>query len=144
MLVLAIRRMTFPHAARPAYRFGRFELDVGARELRKDGVRLRLQDQPFEVLVMLLEQPGEVLTRDELRQRLWPDGTFVDFEHGLNAAVKRLRARDRRQCRASAIRRDAAIGADTGSSGRSSASALAASTAADEPARQGCGWRCCR
>src|SRR6202022_1274518 len=74
------------------FRFGRFELDVRAHELRKDGVRLRLQDQPFEVLVVLLEQPGEVLTRDELRRRLWPDGTFVDFEHGLNAAVKRLRA----------------------------------------------------
>ena len=83
--------MTFVHSSRPAYRFGRFELDVRSRELRKDGVRLRLQDQPFEVLSMLLERPGEVLTRDELRQRLWPEGTFVDFEHGLNAAVKRLR-----------------------------------------------------
>src|ERR1700676_4805696 len=80
------------HPGRDGFLFRRFELDVRARELRKDGVRLRLQDQPFEVLVMLLEQPGEVLTRDELRRRLWPDGTFVDFEHGLNAAVKRLRA----------------------------------------------------
>ena len=77
---------------RSAVRFGRFELDVRARELRKDGVRIRLQDQPFEVLAMLLERPAEMLTRDELRNRLWPDGTFVDFEHGLNAAVKRLRA----------------------------------------------------
>jgi TolB-like protein/Tfp pilus assembly protein PilF len=75
-----------------ALRFGRFELDVRARELRKDGVRIRLQDQPFEVLAMLLERPAEVLTREELRSRLWADGTFVDFEHGLNAAVKRLRA----------------------------------------------------
>jgi len=75
-----------------AFRFGRFELDLRARELRKDGVRIRLQDQPFELLAMLLERPAEVLTRDELRGRLWPDGTFVDFEHGLNAAVKRLRA----------------------------------------------------
>src|SRR5712671_4653340 len=75
-----------------AFRFGRFELDLRSRELRKDGVRLRLQDQPFEVLAVLLERPGEVLTRDELRQRLWPEGTFVDFEHGLNAGVKRLRA----------------------------------------------------
>jgi len=83
--------MTFVHSSRAAYRFGRFELDVRSRELRKDGVRFRLQDQPFEVLSMLLERPGEVLTRDELRQRLWPEGTFVDFEHGLNAAVKRLR-----------------------------------------------------
>jgi TolB-like protein/Tfp pilus assembly protein PilF len=73
-------------------KFGRFELDLRARELRKDGVRVRLQDQPFAVLAMLLEKPAEILTRDELRQRLWPDGTFVDFEHGLNAAVKRLRA----------------------------------------------------
>jgi TolB-like protein/Tfp pilus assembly protein PilF len=74
------------------FRFGRFDVDLRARELRKDGVRLRLQDQPFEVLAMLLEHPGEVITRDELRARLWPHGTFVDFEHGLNAAVKRLRA----------------------------------------------------
>src|SRR6202011_6141572 len=63
-----------------------------ARELRKDTVRIRLQEQPYAVLSMLLQQPGDVLTREELRQRLWPDGTFVDFEHGLNAAVKRLRA----------------------------------------------------
>ena len=78
--------------ANGAFRFGRFELDLRARELRKDGVRIRLQDQPFELLAMLLERPGETLTREELRRRLWPDGTFVDFEHGLNAAVKRLRA----------------------------------------------------
>jgi TolB-like protein/Tfp pilus assembly protein PilF len=77
---------------REGFQFGRFALDVRSRELYKDGSRIRLQDQPFDVLLMLLEQPGEVLTRDELRRRLWPDGTFVDFEHGLNAAVKRLRA----------------------------------------------------
>jgi TolB-like protein/tetratricopeptide (TPR) repeat protein len=74
------------------FRFGRFELDVRARELLKDGVRTRLQDQPFEVLAMLIRQPGTVLTREELHKRLWPEGTFVDFEHGLNAAVKRLRS----------------------------------------------------
>src|SRR4051812_30374533 len=74
------------------FRFGRFEIDSRTRELRKDGVRLRLQDQPFAVLAVMLEHPGELLTRDELRDRLWPNGTFVDFEHGLNAAVKRLRA----------------------------------------------------
>src|SRR3984957_14347962 len=91
LLIDAVRVATL-HPLKDGFRFGRFELDVRTRELRKDGVRLRLQDQPFEVLVMLLEQPGEVLTRDELRRRLWPDGTFVDFEHGLNAAVKRLRA----------------------------------------------------
>jgi TolB-like protein/Tfp pilus assembly protein PilF len=91
LLIDAVQVATV-HPVKDGFRFGRFELDVRARELRKDAVRLRLQDQPFEVLVMLLEQPGEVLTRDELRRRLWPDGTFVDFEHGLNAAVKRLRA----------------------------------------------------
>jgi DNA-binding winged helix-turn-helix (wHTH) protein/Tfp pilus assembly protein PilF len=80
------------HAVRHGFRFGRFELDVRARELRKDGARLRLQDQPFEVLALLLEHAGEVVTRHELRARLWPQGTFVDFEHGLNAAVKRLRS----------------------------------------------------
>ena len=74
------------------FRFGRFELDSRTRELRKDGVRLRLQEQPFAVLALMLEHPGELLTRDELRDGLWPDGTFVDFEHGLNAAVKRLRS----------------------------------------------------
>jgi TolB-like protein/Tfp pilus assembly protein PilF len=73
-------------------RFGTFELDLRARELRKGGIRIRLQDQPFEILAMMLERPGEVVTRDELRHRLWPDGTFVDFEHSLNAAIKRLRA----------------------------------------------------
>lgn len=77
---------------REGFQFGRFVLDVRARELHKDGTRIRLQDQPFDVLIMLLEQPGEVLTREALRRRLWPDGTFVDFEHGVNAAVKRLRA----------------------------------------------------
>lgn len=77
---------------RQGFRFGRFALDLRARELRKDGIRIRLQDQPFGLLVMLLQQPGEVLTREELRHQLWPDGTFVDFEHGLNATVKRLRA----------------------------------------------------
>jgi len=74
------------------FRFGRFEIDSRTRELRKDGVRLRLQEQPFAVLALMLEHPGELLTRDELRDRLWPNGTFVDFEHGLNAAIKRLRS----------------------------------------------------
>src|SRR5687768_8146767 len=73
-------------------RFGSFALDVRSRELRTGGGRVRLQEQPFEILRMMLERPGAVVTRDELRQRLWPDGTFVDFEHSLNAAVKRLRA----------------------------------------------------
>src|SRR5262245_29022096 len=73
-------------------RFATFEVDLRARELRKGGIRIRLQDQPFEILVAMLERPGEVVTRDELRERLWPAGTFVDFEHSLNAAIKRLRA----------------------------------------------------
>src|SRR3954463_10434355 len=73
-------------------RFGAFEFDVRARELRKGGIRIRLQDQPFEILAMMLDRPGEVVTREELSHRLWPTGTFVDFEHSLNAAVKRLRA----------------------------------------------------
>jgi TolB-like protein/tetratricopeptide (TPR) repeat protein len=73
-------------------RFGSFELDVRSRELRKGEATVRLQEQPFEILRMMLERPGSVVTRDELRRRLWPDGTFVDFEHSLNAAVKRLRA----------------------------------------------------
>ena len=72
-------------------RFGTFEVDLRARELRKGGIRIRLQDQPFEILALMLEHPGEVVTREELRQRLWPAGTFVDFEHSLNAAIKRLR-----------------------------------------------------
>src|ERR671919_1757295 len=73
-------------------RFGSFELDVRSRELRTGTATVRLQEQPFEILRMMLERPGAVVTRDELRRRLWPDGTFVDFEHSLNAAVKRLRA----------------------------------------------------
>src|SRR5688572_19748489 len=73
-------------------RFGTFEVDLRARELRKGGIRVRLQDQPFAILDVMIERPGEVVTREELRQRLWPAGTFVDFEHSLNAAVKRLRA----------------------------------------------------
>jgi TolB-like protein/Tfp pilus assembly protein PilF len=73
-------------------RFGTFEVDLRARELRKGGIRIRLQDQPFEILAVMLERPGDVVTREELRERLWPAGTFVDFEHSLNAAIKRLRA----------------------------------------------------
>jgi len=72
-------------------RFGVFEADVCAAELRKNGRKVRLQDQPFQILAMLLERPGEVVTRDTLRASLWPVNTFVDFDHGLNAAVKRLR-----------------------------------------------------
>ncbi|HET9267104.1 MAG TPA: winged helix-turn-helix domain-containing protein [Vicinamibacterales bacterium] len=75
-----------------ALRFGAFELDERAHELRTGSTRIRLQDQPFEILRLLVRRPGEVVTREELRRQLWPDGTYVDFEHSLNAAVKRLRA----------------------------------------------------
>jgi DNA-binding winged helix-turn-helix (wHTH) protein len=71
--------------------FGPFELDLSSGELRKGGTRVLLQEQPFRLLTTLLERPGEVVSRDELRSRLWSSGTFVDFEHGLNAAVRRLR-----------------------------------------------------
>jgi len=71
--------------------FGVFEVDLKACELRKQGLRLKLSEQPFQVLVVLLENPGETVTRDELRNRLWPGDTFVDFDHGLNNAVMRLR-----------------------------------------------------
>jgi hypothetical protein len=67
-------------------RFGPYELDVDARELCSATGRVRLQDQPFEILQLLLEHPGHVVTRDQIRERLWPAGTFVDFEHSLNAA----------------------------------------------------------
>ncbi len=73
-------------------RFGPLELNVRSRELRNGTKIIRLQEQPFEILRAMLEHPGEVVTREELAARLWPDGTFVDFEHGLNAAIKRLRA----------------------------------------------------
>jgi TolB-like protein/Flp pilus assembly protein TadD len=75
----------------PSRRFGPFEFDVRSRDLKKRGRRIRLQDQPLVVLETLLDRPGELVTRDELRQRLWPDGTFVDFDDGLNTAVMRLR-----------------------------------------------------
>lgn len=71
--------------------FGLFELDLDARELRKSGVRVKLQEQPFQVLAMLLERPGSVVTREELQKKLWPGDTFVDFDLSLNSAVKKLR-----------------------------------------------------
>src|SRR6202047_3837346 len=71
--------------------FGVFEVDLKACELRKHGLRLKLSEQPFQVLIVLLENPGEIVTREELRHRLWPGDTFVDFDHGLNNAVMRLR-----------------------------------------------------
>src|SRR3984957_15388000 len=72
-------------------RLGVFELDISAGELRKNGRKLRLQEQPFQILALLLERAGDVVTREELRQKLWPADTFVDFDHGLNTAVNKLR-----------------------------------------------------
>src|SRR5215472_18705970 len=71
--------------------FGAFEADAVSGELRKHGHRIKLHSQPFQVLVMLLERPSEVVTREEMRQRLWGEGTFVDFDHGLNSAVNKIR-----------------------------------------------------
>jgi DNA-binding winged helix-turn-helix (wHTH) protein/tetratricopeptide (TPR) repeat protein len=74
------------------FRFGLFEADIGRNTLTSGGVRVKLQDQPFRVLIVLLERAGEIVSREELRQRLWPDGTFVDFDGSLNAILKKLRA----------------------------------------------------
>jgi DNA-binding winged helix-turn-helix (wHTH) protein len=73
------------------FHFGVFEADLRSGELRRNGVKVKLHDQPFQVLAMLLERPGELVTREEIGQRLWPADTFVDFDHGLNNAVNRLR-----------------------------------------------------
>jgi TolB-like protein/DNA-binding winged helix-turn-helix (wHTH) protein/Tfp pilus assembly protein PilF len=85
-------RTTESSAAPRIVRFGVFELNRDSGELRKHGLRIKLQGQPIQVLGMLLERPGEVVTRDELQKRLWPGDMFVDFDHSLNAAMKRLRA----------------------------------------------------
>ena len=78
--------------ASPVYRFGVFQANLEARELRKHGVRVRLPGQPFCILSILLEKAGEVVTREEIQQKLWTSDTFVDFEHSLNSAIKKLRA----------------------------------------------------
>ena len=72
-------------------RFGLFEVDLDQRLLSKEGIRVRLQDQPFQVLVLLLERPYEVVTREEIQQKLWPADTYVAFDDGLNTAIKKLR-----------------------------------------------------
>src|SRR4029077_3085864 len=71
-------------------RFATFEVDLRSGELRKSGVRLKLSDQPFQVLAILLEQPGQLVTREEFQKRLWPD-TFVDVDHNLNTAINKIR-----------------------------------------------------
>src|SRR5438270_13905105 len=78
------------HRSRIA-RFGIYELDFAAGELRKNGVKLRLQEQPLQILAALLERAGDVVTREELRRRLWPSDTFVDFDHSLNTAINKVR-----------------------------------------------------
>lgn len=82
--------MTDPQPAL-RFRFGTFETDAATGELRKQGVRIKLNAQPFQVLLMLLSHPGQLLTREEISRELWPDGTFIDFEHGVNSAVNRIR-----------------------------------------------------
>jgi len=72
-------------------RFGAYEADLLSGELRKSGIRLKIQDRPFQILAILLEHPGLVVTREQLQKRLWPEDTFVDFEHGLNTAINKLR-----------------------------------------------------
>src|SRR5260370_11989553 len=79
------------HRPRGVIRFGPFELDLGTGELRKHGLKTRLQQQPFRVLALLLEHPGEVVTREELRQAIWPADTFVGFDEGLDATIYKLR-----------------------------------------------------
>src|SRR5512147_52109 len=72
--------------------FGPFTVDLRSAELKKYGANVKIQDRPFEILAMLLEKPGEVVTREEIRTRLWPEGTFVDFDNNINASIGKLRA----------------------------------------------------
>jgi DNA-binding winged helix-turn-helix (wHTH) protein len=82
--------MTDPQPAY-SYRFGVFEADATTGELRRKGIRIKLNAQPFQVLTMLIERPGQILTREEISHALWPDGVFVDAEHGVNSAINRIR-----------------------------------------------------
>jgi len=84
--------MDNPKPAAATVRFGSFEVDLRSGELRKSGVRIRLQEQPFKVLAALLNNPGQIVTREELRQQIWPDESFGDFDHAVNVAVVKLRA----------------------------------------------------
>jgi cholera toxin transcriptional activator len=79
------------HSVKSLLRFGVFEFDLTASELRRNGVKVRLQEQPCQILTMLLERPGEIVGREEIRKRLWSSDTFVDFDHSLNSAVNKLR-----------------------------------------------------
>jgi DNA-binding winged helix-turn-helix (wHTH) protein len=75
----------------PTYRFGVFELNIRRGELRKNGVRIRLQQQPLQILGILLERPGEVVTREEIQRKLWPDNTYVDFDNAINSSIRKIR-----------------------------------------------------
>ena len=83
--------MAAPVSTKPGWRFGVFEVDARRGELRRSGVALKLREQSFRILLALLESPGEVVTREELRGLLWPSDTFVDFDHSLNTAMMKLR-----------------------------------------------------
>src|SRR5258705_13366794 len=85
------KRTPSPPLDHNVIRFGLFELDLKSCELHKNGVKIKVAEQPFQVLAMLLERPGQIVAREELQQRLWPQDTFVDFDLSLNAAVKKLR-----------------------------------------------------
>ena len=86
-----IREVPLLDVRKPRISFGIFEVDLASGELRKQGVRIKLQEQPFQALMALVERPGEVLTREELQKRLWPADTVVDFDRGLNKAINRVR-----------------------------------------------------
>src|SRR5215467_5783373 len=74
------------------YRFGVFTVNVRSGELRKHGIRIKLQERPFQLLIALVENQGEIVTREELRQRLWPEGIFVDFDHNITSTINKLRS----------------------------------------------------
>ena len=83
---------TAPEQDRRVYRFGLYEADLEQGTLSRQGTPVKLQEQPFRILSLLLEMPGEVLSREELRRRIWPEGTFVEFDGSLNTALMKLRA----------------------------------------------------
>ena len=89
--IISPELLAMPRVTSRRYRFEQFEVDFGTAELRKRGIRLKLSGQPLRILELLVEHPGGVVSREELRSNLWEDDTFVDFERGLNAAVNRLR-----------------------------------------------------
>ena len=89
--VMALAPSTEPSRIPGPLRFGEFDLDVSAGELLRNGHRLKLQPQPFKLLVLLTSHPGRVVSRDEIRRELWPDGTFVDFDQAVNFSIKQIR-----------------------------------------------------